>query len=46
VIGDNMTLLGSKQGGGSNFERPATAQSATPADDFKPQDNATDDLPF
>ena len=47
VIGDNMTLIGSKQGGGnSNYERPATAQSAVPADDFKPQDNATDDLPF
>jgi len=47
VIGDNMTLIGSKQGGGNaNYERPATAQSAVPADDFKPQDNATDDLPF
>ncbi|MBI1768714.1 MAG: single-stranded DNA-binding protein [Bacteroidetes bacterium] len=46
VIGDNMTLVGSKQGGGSNYERPATVQSAAPADDFKPQDNATDDLPF
>lgn len=47
VIGDNMTLLGAKQGGGAtNYERPATVQSAVPADDFKPQDNATDDLPF
>jgi single-strand DNA-binding protein len=47
VIGDNMTLLGAKQGaGGSNYERPATVQNAVPTDDFKPQDNATDDLPF
>jgi len=46
VIGDNMTLIGSKQSGGnSNYERPATS-SAVPVDDFKPQDNATDDLPF
>jgi len=47
VIGDNMTLIGSKQGGGgSNFERPAASNSAVPVEDFKPQDNATDDLPF
>ncbi len=47
VIGDSMTLLGSKQGsGGSNFERPAQ-QAAPPTEDFKPSmDNATDDLPF
>jgi single-strand DNA-binding protein len=45
VIGDNMTLIGSKQGG-SNYERPATVQSTVPADDLKVQDNATDDLPF
>jgi single-strand DNA-binding protein len=47
VIGDNMTLIGSKQGSGnSNYERPANTSSAVPVEDFKPQDNATDDLPF
>ncbi len=47
VIGDGMTLLGSKQGsGGGNYEKSA-AQTAAPTDDFKPSmDNATDDLPF
>jgi single-strand DNA-binding protein len=45
VIGDNMTLLGGKQGGGnSNFERPVV-QSAS-SDDPKSSENATDDLPF
>ncbi|MBS1506794.1 MAG: single-stranded DNA-binding protein [Bacteroidetes bacterium] len=47
VIGDNMTLLGSKQGGGAggNYERQAT--STAPADDYKQStESATDDLPF
>jgi single-strand DNA-binding protein len=47
VIGDNMTLIGSKPGGGGgNYERTATASASSPSDDFKPQDNVTDDLPF
>jgi single-strand DNA-binding protein len=46
VIGDGMTLLGGKQGGGNNYERPA-AQASNSMDDSKaPMDNATDDLPF
>lgn len=46
VIGDSMTLLGSKTGAGNgNFDRPA-AQSAAPSDDYKASENATDDLPF
>lgn len=47
VIGDSMTMLGSKQGGGSggSYERQATA--AAPADDYKQStESATDDLPF
>ena len=46
VIGDNMTLLGSKQGSGGSYERPAQ-QASVSNEDFKPNlDNATDDLPF
>ncbi|MCW5911387.1 MAG: single-stranded DNA-binding protein [Cyclobacteriaceae bacterium] len=45
IIGDNMTLLGSRQGGGSSGgSTPAYNQSG--GDDDKPNDNATDDLPF
>ncbi|MBS1486209.1 MAG: single-stranded DNA-binding protein [Bacteroidetes bacterium] len=44
VIGDSMTLLGSKQGGGSAYEKPA---ASAPTEDYKPTaDNTTDDLPF
>src|SRR5258706_3989430 len=43
VIGDSMTLLGTKQGGSGNYEKPVTQS----ADDVKPtMDSATDDLPF
>src|SRR5581483_6072517 len=34
VIGDNMTLLGTKSGGG-NYEKPAMQTSSAPVDDFK-----------
>lgn len=44
IIGDNMTLLGSRQGGGSGSSTPAYSQSG--GDDMKSNDNATDDLPF
>jgi single-strand DNA-binding protein len=47
VIGDNMSLIGGKQGGGGNYERPVASVSSAPADDFKSgNDSATDDLPF
>ena len=46
IVGDNMTLLGSRgstnQTGGSS---PAYNQAAG-ADDFKSNENTTDDLPF
>jgi single-strand DNA-binding protein len=46
IIGDNMTLLGSRPGGGSSGgSTPAYSQQAG-GDDFKSNDNATDDLPF
>jgi len=46
VIGDSMTLLGGKQGGSNNYERPV-GQASAPMDESKaPMDNATDDLPF
>src|SRR6267154_2232469 len=44
VIGDGMTLLGSKQGG--NYERPAAQASGSMEESKAPMDNATDDLPF
>ena len=44
IVGDNMTLLGSRQSGGSGAQTPAYNQSGS--DDLKPNDNATDDLPF
>ncbi len=48
VIGDNMSLLGAKQGGsGNNYERPVASVSTAPADDYKSSnESATDDLPF
>jgi single-strand DNA-binding protein len=47
VVGDNMTLLGSKPSAGGNFER-AQAPAVTAANDLgeKMSSNATDDLPF
>jgi single-strand DNA-binding protein len=44
IVGDNMTLLGSRQGGGSGATTPAYNQAG--GDDSKSNDNATDDLPF
>jgi single-strand DNA-binding protein len=45
IIGDNMTLLGSRQGGSSGGSAAYNQHSG--GDDFKASDsNATDDLPF
>lgn len=47
VVGDNMTMLSTRQSGGSNTqERPTAPTYAAAADDFKSAGNATDDLPF
>lgn len=49
VIGDNMTMLSPKpSGGGGSGEYAPTSSSGSRsgADDFKPSDSATDDLPF
>lgn len=50
VIVDNFTMLSPKPNGGSQgggYSAAPTAQPATASyDDLKPQDNATDDLPF
>ncbi|MCU0420504.1 MAG: single-stranded DNA-binding protein [Cyclobacteriaceae bacterium] len=47
VVGDNMTMLSTKQsGGGSTQERTAAPTYAAATDDFKSAGNATDDLPF
>ncbi|MBS1952068.1 MAG: Single-stranded DNA-binding protein [Cytophagales bacterium] len=46
VIGDNMTLLGSKPGG-NNSGSYEKSTSTTPVEEYKPTaDNTTDDLPF
>ncbi len=45
ILGDNMTLLGSKPGGGSgNIDHPA--QNAPARNEMAPAPDATDDLPF
>ena len=46
VIGDSMTLLGGKQSGSSNYERPAGQASGAMEESKASMDNATDDLPF
>lgn len=46
VIGDGMTLLGGKQGGNSNYERPAVQAGGQPEESKASMDSATDDLPF
>ncbi|MBX7124153.1 MAG: single-stranded DNA-binding protein [Cyclobacteriaceae bacterium] len=48
VVADQMTMLGSRSGGGnSGSDYVAPASGARPNGDFKPApDNATDDLPF
>src|SRR5258705_8588185 len=45
VIGDSMTLLGGKQGGG-NLEKSATQPAGQPEYSKASTDSATDDLPF
>jgi single-strand DNA-binding protein len=44
IVGDNMTLLGSRQGGGGSGATTPAYQAG--GDDSKSNDNATDDLPF
>lgn len=45
IVGDNMTLLGSKPGGGDRSSAPQYSQPT--GDDLKgAPDNSTDDLPF
>ena len=48
VIGDNMTMLGSKSGGsgGGDYAPTSSSSGRSGGDDFKPSDSATDDLPF
>ena len=49
IIGDNMTMLGTKPGGGGgNPEyRPSAPQQSSSNADFRPSpDPSTDDLPF
>lgn len=49
IIGDNMTMLGTRGGGGSSGERSSAAPqyNSAPADDFAGKtSDATDDLPF
>ena len=46
VIGDGMTLLGGKQGGGNTYERPVAQASGSMEENKAPMDSATDDLPF
>jgi len=46
VIGDSMTLLGGKQGGNSNYERPAVQAGGSMEESKAPMDNTIDDLPF
>ncbi|MBN8651058.1 MAG: single-stranded DNA-binding protein [Cytophagales bacterium] len=46
IVADEMTMLGSRQGGGNaGGSSPAYNQPAA-GDDMKSNDNATDDLPF
>lgn len=47
IIADQMTMLGSRQGGGSQSEyKPSAPAQHVPADDINAAGNATDDLPF
>ncbi|MCE7862299.1 MAG: single-stranded DNA-binding protein [Bacteroidetes bacterium CHB5] len=46
IIADNMTMLGSRQGGGSPGGSVPAYNQQSGSDDFKSNDNATDDLPF
>lgn len=47
IIGDNMTMLGSRSSGSSSSADYAAAPSRSSSDEFKSSaDNATDDLPF
>lgn len=48
IIGDNMTMLSSKPGGGSGASeyRPSAPQQASSSPDFRPAEPTSDDLPF
>ncbi len=48
IIGDNMTMLSSKPGGGGgNSEyKPSAPQQASGTQDFRPAEPTSDDLPF
>ena len=46
IVGDNMTLLGSRQGGGNAGGQTPVYNNQSGGDDVKTNDNATDDLPF
>ena len=52
IIGDNMTMLSSKSGGGSNYSSDMSSSSGSPdrsnQESFRAPvvDNSTDDLPF
>jgi single-strand DNA-binding protein len=45
IVGDNMTMLGSRSGGGGGAERPAASPAYNSPVETAP-DSATDDLPF
>jgi single-strand DNA-binding protein len=48
IIGDNMTMLSSKPGGGGgNSEyKPSAPQQSSGTQDFRPAEPTSDDLPF
>lgn len=46
VVGDNMTMLSSRQGGGSTGGQTPVYNTQSDGDDVKSNDNATDVLPF
>jgi len=48
IVGDNMTMLSTKQNSGGGDRSAAPQAAATGGDDFKPSgdSSATDDLPF
>lgn len=46
IVGDNMTMLGSRQGGGGNSERSTPSYSSGASGNDVVTDNTTDDLPF
>src|SRR5262249_27285065 len=50
IVGDNMTMLSTKRdnsGGGQEYRPQSSAPAqGSPAPDFKPSSDSTDDLPF